>query len=87
MSNNVTVKIEINGIHYPVSCISGEEERLIKLQEEQFADLDKKLGEVEKNRKDAIRRDIALDEERRSRQAQFTRNMKASAATLNTDDF
>ena len=34
MSNNVTVKIEINGIHYPVSCISGEEERLIKSSQE-----------------------------------------------------
>ena len=28
MSDNVTVKIEINGVIYPVSCISGEE-RLI----------------------------------------------------------
>ena len=34
MSNKVTVKIDINGIHYPVSCISGEEERLIKSSQE-----------------------------------------------------
>ena len=29
MSNKVTVNVDINGIKYPVSCISGEEERLI----------------------------------------------------------
>ena len=34
MSNKVTVKIDINGIHYPVSCVSGEEERLIKSSQE-----------------------------------------------------
>ena len=34
MSNKVTLKIDINGIHYPVSCISGEEERLIKSSQE-----------------------------------------------------
>ena len=34
MSNNVTVKIDINGIKYPVSCIPGEEERLIKSSQE-----------------------------------------------------
>ena len=34
MSNNVTVKININGVIYPVSCQSGEESRLIKSSEE-----------------------------------------------------
>ena len=34
MSNKVTVKIDINGINYPISCMSGEEERLIKSSEE-----------------------------------------------------
>ena len=34
MSETVTVKIEINGIVYPVSCMSGEEDRLIKSSEE-----------------------------------------------------
>ena len=34
MSNKVTVNIDINGIHYPVSCVSGEEERLIKSSQE-----------------------------------------------------
>ena len=30
MSETVTVKIEINGVVYPVSCMAGEEDRLIK---------------------------------------------------------
>ena len=34
MSNKVTLKIDINGINYPVSCKSGEEERLIKSSQE-----------------------------------------------------
>ena len=29
MSEAVTVKIEINGVVYPVSCMAGEEDRLI----------------------------------------------------------
>lgn len=34
MSNKVTVKININGVIYPVSCQSGEEDRLIKSSNE-----------------------------------------------------
>ena len=34
MSETVTVKIEINGVIYPVSCMAGEEERLIKSSKE-----------------------------------------------------
>ena len=34
MSNKVTIKVNINGIVYPVSCEFGEEERLIKSSEE-----------------------------------------------------
>ena len=34
MSNKVNVKITINGTVYPVSCETGEEERLIKSSEE-----------------------------------------------------
>ena len=34
MSETVTVKIEINGVIYPVSCIAGEEDRLIKSSKE-----------------------------------------------------
>ena len=30
MSEAVTVKIEINGVVYPVSCMAGEEDRLIE---------------------------------------------------------
>ena len=34
MSETVTVKIEINGVVYPVSCMSGEEDRLIDSSKE-----------------------------------------------------
>ena len=53
MSNNVTVKIDINGIKYPVSCISGEEERLIKSSQEVnrvIEDLSKVSGVVGESR-------------------------------------
>ena len=34
MSETVTVKIEINGVVYPVSCLTGEEDRLIQSSKE-----------------------------------------------------
>ena len=34
MAETVTVKIEINGVVYPVSCMTGEEDRLIKSSKE-----------------------------------------------------
>ena len=34
MSETVTVKIEINGVVYPVSCMIGEEDRLIESSKE-----------------------------------------------------
>ena len=34
MSETVTVKIKINGVVYPVSCMTGEEHRLIESSKE-----------------------------------------------------
>jgi len=34
MSETITVKIEINGVVYPVSCMTGEEDRLIESSKE-----------------------------------------------------
>ena len=34
MSETVTVKIEINGVIYPVSCMAGEEDRVIESAKE-----------------------------------------------------
>ena len=34
MLETVTVKIEINGVVYPVSCMTGEEDRLIESSKE-----------------------------------------------------
>ena len=52
MSENITVKIEINGIVYPVSCMSGEEDRLIKSSKEvnkiisSLSDVSEAVGET-----------------------------------------
>ena len=52
MSENITVKIEINGIVYPVSCMSGEEDRLIKSSKEvnkviaSLSDVSETIGET-----------------------------------------
>ena len=53
MSNNVTVKIDINGIKYPVSCMPGEEDRLINSSQEVnrvIADLSKVSGVIGESR-------------------------------------
>ena len=52
MSETVTVKIEINGVVYPVSCMSGEEDRLIKSSKEvnqviaSLANISENVGET-----------------------------------------
>ena len=53
MSNNITVKIDINGIKYPVSCLPGEEDRLIKSSQEVnrvIEDLSKVSGVIGESR-------------------------------------
>ena len=53
MSNKVTVNVDINGIKYPVSCISGEEDRLIESSQEVnkvIEDLSKLSGVVGETR-------------------------------------
>ena len=53
MSNKVTVNVDINGIKYPVSCISGEEDRLIESSREVnkvIEDLSKVSGVVGETR-------------------------------------
>ena len=53
MSNKVTVNVDINGIKYPVSCISGEEDRLIESSQEVnkvIKDLSKVSGVVGETR-------------------------------------
>ena len=53
MSETLTIKIEINGVVYPVSCISGEEDRLIESSQEVnkvIEDLSKVSGVVGETR-------------------------------------
>jgi len=52
MSETVTVKIKINGVIYPISCMSGEEDRLIKSSQEvnqviaDLSDISENIGET-----------------------------------------
>ena len=52
MSETVTVKIEINGVVYPVSCMAGEEDRLIESAKEvnkviaSLSDVSETIGET-----------------------------------------
>ena len=52
MSETLTIKIEINGVVYPVSCISGEEDRLIRSAKEvnqviaDLSNISKTVGET-----------------------------------------
>ena len=53
MSNKVTVNVDINGIKYPISCISGEEDSLIESSQEVnkvIEDLSKVSGVVSETR-------------------------------------
>ena len=53
MSKKVTVNVDVNGIKYPVSCISGEEDRLIESSQEVnkvIEDLSKVSGVVGETR-------------------------------------
>jgi hypothetical protein len=58
-----------------------------KVQEDHFADLDKKLMEVEQSRKEAIRRDHQDRQEARQRKAEIAQNMQRSAAAIQVDEF
>ena len=52
MSEAVIVKIEINGVVYPVSCMAGEEDRLIESAKEvnqviaSLANISENVGET-----------------------------------------
>ena len=49
---------------------------MAKVQEDQFADLDKKLMEVEQSRKEVIRRDHQDRQEARQRKAEIARTCR-----------
>jgi hypothetical protein len=53
-----------------------------KVQEDQFADLDKKLMEVEQSRKEVIRRDHQDRQEARQRKAEIAQNMQTCRGLL-----
>jgi hypothetical protein len=69
-----------------LDLIESEEQKLAQLQEEQFADLDKKLRQVEQLRSDNKKREAILAEQLRKQQANIARNVQRSAAALRDED-
>ena len=65
-----------------MDLIEAEEVKMIKAQEEQFAELDRKLMEVEINRKENIQQELLLSEKIRRNQAKIARNIQQSARGL-----
>jgi hypothetical protein len=68
-----------------MDLMESEEARLTKMQEDHFADLDRKLNAVEDNRRQAIKRDVEEREDRRRAQSQFAKNIAQSAAMMDND--
>ena len=69
-----------------MDLIENEETKLSKLKEEQFADLDRKLREVETVRHQSQQRDIILAEQIKRQQSQIARNVQKSAASMRAED-
>jgi hypothetical protein len=69
-----------------MDLMESEEERFAKLQEDHFADLDRKLNKVEDNRRDNMRRDAEERSAQRKAQSQFAKNVAQSAAIMDLDD-
>jgi hypothetical protein len=69
-----------------MDLMESEEERFAKLQEDHFADLDRKLNKVEDSRRDNMRRDAEERSAQRKAQSQFAKNVAQSAAIMDFDD-
>jgi hypothetical protein len=68
-----------------MDMIEAEEQRFTQMQEDHFADLDKKLGNMEKTRRETVRRDNEERAAARRAQADFARNIAQSATTIDSD--
>lgn len=69
-----------------MDLMESEEERFAKLQEDHFADLDRKLNKVEESRRDNMRIDAEERSAQRKAQSQFAKNVAQSAAVMDFDD-
>ena len=69
-----------------LDLIESEETKLAQMQGTQFADLDRKLQQVEQVRRDNRQREQMLTEQIKQQQAAIASNVKRSAAELNHRD-
>lgn len=69
-----------------LDLIESEEVKLAQMQEEQFAELDRKLRQVEQLRSDNKKREDLLAEQLRRQQANIARNVQRSAQALRDED-
>jgi flagellar biosynthesis GTPase FlhF len=69
-----------------MDLIESEEAKIAKLQEDQFADLDRKLRQVEQLRTENKKREAVLSDQLRKQQANIARNVQRSAAAMKEED-
>jgi hypothetical protein len=68
-----------------MDLLESEEQKLAKQQEDQFANLDRQLLQVEKLRRDNYEREMILKEQVKRQQYAIAKNVKASASKLQDD--
>jgi len=68
-----------------MDLLDNEEAKLSQLQDTQFAELDRRLQQVEQLREDNRRRDYILSKQMERQQAQIARNIRISAQELSRD--
>jgi hypothetical protein len=69
-----------------LDLIESEGSKLIQMAEDQFADLDRKLQQVEQLRRDNKEREMHMADQMRRQQATIARNMQLSAEELRRDN-
>ena len=68
-----------------MDLLDNEEAKLSQLQDTQFAELDRRLQQVEQLREDNRRREYILSKQMERQQAQIARNIRISAQELSRD--
>jgi flagellar biosynthesis GTPase FlhF len=69
-----------------LDLIESEEAKIAKLQEDQFAELDRKLRQVEQLRSENKKRENVLSDQLRKQQQSIARNVQRSAASMKEED-
>jgi len=69
-----------------MDLVESEEQKFTKMQEDHFADLDKKLAQAEENRLESRRREMSERHAMMQKQREIAKNVQKSAAFLDGDD-